>query len=68
MAETNQLVMTRTRRRELKKEQKEAAKKRAKRKKEGSKLGITSLNPHFAGIYTGIRYGFLSTWRKKCPY
>jgi hypothetical protein len=50
MAETNQLVMTRTRRRELKKEQKEAAKKRAKRKKEGSKLGITSLNSHFAEI------------------
>jgi hypothetical protein len=34
MAETNQLVITRTRRRELKKEQKQAAKKRAKQKKQ----------------------------------
>ena len=32
-----------------------------------SKVEITSLNSHFAGIYSGTRYGFLSTWRKKTP-
>jgi hypothetical protein len=31
-------------------------------------LNITSLNPHFAGIYFGTRYGLLSTWRKRSPY
>ena len=27
------------------------------------KLGITSLNSHFAGIYFGTRYMVLSAWR-----
>jgi hypothetical protein len=29
---------------------------------------ITSLNSHFAEIYSGTRYGFLSTWRKRNPH
>jgi hypothetical protein len=43
MAETNQLVMTRTRRRELKKKQKQAAKKRAMRKKQIRRWSIIGL-------------------------
>lgn len=43
MVETNQLVMTRTRRRELKKKQKQAAKKRAKRKKQIRRWSIRGL-------------------------
>jgi hypothetical protein len=43
MVETNQLVMTRTRRRELKKKQKEAAKEQAKRKKQIRRWSIKSL-------------------------
>jgi hypothetical protein len=43
MAETNQLVMTRTRRRELKKKQKQAAKKQAKRKKQIRRWSIIGL-------------------------
>jgi hypothetical protein len=43
MAETNQLVMTRTRRREVKKKQKQAAKKRAMRKKQIRRWSIIGL-------------------------
>jgi hypothetical protein len=43
MVETNQLVMTRTRRRELKKKQKEAAKEQAKRKKQIRRWSIKGL-------------------------
>jgi hypothetical protein len=43
MAETNQLVITRTRRRELKKKQKQAAKKRATRKKQIRRWSIIGL-------------------------
>ena len=36
--------------------------------KRESKLWITSLNSHFAGIYFGTIYMALSTWRKENPH
>jgi hypothetical protein len=33
-----------------------------------AKLQITSLNSHFAEIYTGTRYASIYVEKKKCPH